>query len=84
MKSEPYVPCVSARMALEKLFRDWDVKRKDCTRQEKAGFRVLKRRGLVRLNRGVYRCPLFLNGEEFDAWFDWFEICIGIGKGERV
>ena len=80
MKSDAYTPCANAKLALEKLLRDWDVLRKDCTREEKAGFRALKKQGLVRLNRGVYRCPCFSSEEEFYAWFSWFELAIGIPR----
>tara|TARA_Y100001938_G_C7793475_1_gene283666 strand:+ start:263 stop:523 length:261 start_codon:yes stop_codon:yes gene_type:complete len=78
MKSDVYTPCPNEILALERLLKDWDVLRKDCNKEEKAGFRALRSKGLVRISRGVYHCPRFSCGEDLDAWFRWFEKSLGL------
>jgi len=64
--------------ALERLLREWEVQRATCTPMERLGFHRLKKKGRVRINRGVYLPPKDLRGEEFDEWFRWFEVSLGI------
>jgi len=80
MKPEFYTPNVKAKMALERLMKFWEVERKDCTPMEKAGFTMLKRRGLVKNKKGTYMRPDFNTVEELDAWFDWLEDCLGVAR----
>tara|TARA_A100001515_G_scaffold139462_1_gene134104 strand:- start:861 stop:1109 length:249 start_codon:yes stop_codon:yes gene_type:complete len=81
MEPKFYKPCAKAKAALERLMKTWDVERKHCTPTEKAGFTMLKRRGLVANNRGTYTRPPFDTLEELDVWFDWLEDALDIHKG---
>ena len=75
-----YKPGRKATAALERLMKFWEVERKDCTPMEKAGFTMLKRRGLVQNRRGTYLRPEFNNLDDLDAWFDWLEDCLGVAR----
>ena len=66
--------------ALERLLKDWEVPRADCTPMERVGFFRLKKQGKVELRRSVYFMPGDLTSEEFDAWFDWFYDALGIAR----
>tara|TARA_R100001443_G_scaffold92787_1_gene99459 strand:- start:363 stop:623 length:261 start_codon:yes stop_codon:yes gene_type:complete len=83
MKPEFYSPGIKAKMALERLMKFWEVERKDCTPMEKAGFTMLKRRGLVDNHRGTYTRPEFASVEELDDWFDWLEDVLDVKRGGR-
>lgn len=64
--------------ALERLLREWEVQRATCTPMERLGFHRLKKKSRVRIRRGVYYAPKFENGIQFDEWFEWFEVALGI------
>ena len=64
--------------ALERMLREWAVCRADCTPMERLGFHRLKKKGKVRIQRGVYLAPKDMRGEEFDEWFRWLEVSLGI------
>ena len=66
--------------ALERLLKEWEVRRVTCTPMERLGFFRLKKKGKVELRRGVYFAPARLTGEEFDLWFDWFYAALGIAR----
>ena len=66
--------------ALEMLLRYWEVRRADCTPMERLGLTRLKKQGKLRIQRGVYYTPKFANGEEFDAWFEWFYAALNITR----
>jgi len=75
MKSDLTVPEIDA---LERLMKQWEVQRADCTPMERIGFYRLKKRGHVRINRGTYYMPTGLSPAEFDAWFFWLEDVLGL------
>lgn len=64
--------------ALERLLKEWEVPRADCTPMERVGFFRLKKKGKVELRRSVYFMPGNLTNEEFDAWFVWLDEVLGI------
>lgn len=64
--------------ALERLLKEWEVPRADCSPMERVGFFRLKKKSKVELRRGVYFMPRNLTNEEFDAWFVWLEDVLGI------
>ena len=64
--------------ALERLLREWSVCRLDCTPMERLGFHRLKKKGRVRIHRGMYLAPKDMRDKEFDEWFRWFEVSLGI------
>lgn len=68
--------------ALERLLREWEVRRLDCTPMERVGFFRLKKKGKVELRRGVYHAPLFENGSQYEEWFQWFEVSLGIRQSK--
>lgn len=64
--------------ALERLLREWQVTRVSCSPLERLGFYRLKKNGRVRIQRGVYYAPKLESEEEFNEWFKWFEVSLGI------
>tara|TARA_R100001510_G_scaffold19527_1_gene17023 strand:+ start:8142 stop:8378 length:237 start_codon:yes stop_codon:yes gene_type:complete len=64
--------------ALERLLKEWEVPRADCTPMERVGFFRLKKKGRVELRSSVYFMPSNLTWEGFDDWFMWFEVSLGI------
>ena len=69
--------------ALERLLREWEVRRVDCTPMERVGFYRLTKKGKVRIHKGTYLMPSNLTNEEFDAWFIWIEDVLGITPRQR-
>jgi len=45
---------------------------------ERLGFHRLKKKGRVRIHRGMYLAPKDMRDKEFDEWFRWFEVSLGI------
>jgi|TARA_R100000482_G_scaffold77190_1_gene30077 hypothetical protein len=79
MRSDLTVPEIDA---LERLMKEWEVKRADCTPMEKLGFHRLKKKGHVRIKKGTYLMPCDLTDEEFDAWFFWLEDVLELAPRE--
>lgn len=75
MKSDLTVPEIDA---LERLMKEWEVRRADCTPMERVGFYRLKKKGHVRIKKGTYLMPGGLTEDEFDAWFFWLEDALGL------
>ena len=64
--------------ALERMLKEWEVHRADCTPTQRLGFTRLSKQGRVIIKRGVYFVPRDLTEDEFNAWFVWFEKALGI------